>query len=122
MAGSRTKFKSVLCIGTDPVQLNLCCSLLRENGWNVLSAGSGYDGLLQFGTGASDVAVLDVDGDGSEAALITAEMKRLRPDVPIILTVGKAQALVEGAVQSANVVVPRGKTCIEVLAALEKLN
>jgi DNA-binding response OmpR family regulator len=122
VAGSPKKFKSVICIGTDPIQLNLCCSVLREHGWNVLSSGSGFDGILQFGTGASDVVVLDTDGDGSEAALIAAEMKRLRPDVPIILTVRDVKALVEGAAQSADSVVPRTKTCVEVVAALENLH
>ena len=41
--------KAVLCIGNDPVSLNLRCSLLKEHGWNALSAGSGHEGVIRFG-------------------------------------------------------------------------
>lgn len=35
---------AVLCIGDDPLRLNLRCSFLKANKWRVLSAGSGYEG------------------------------------------------------------------------------
>lgn len=69
--------KAVLCVGNDLVNLNLRCALLREHGWRVLSSGTGQDGITRFGQETVDVVVLDLDHDGSESALIAAEMKRL---------------------------------------------
>jgi len=84
---------AVLCIGNDPIHLNLRCSLLKEHGWNVLSAGSGHEGVIRFGQEAVDAVVVDLDDDGAEAALITGELKRLRPEVPVIILVTDAEGL-----------------------------
>ena len=58
--------KSVLCIGNDPLSLNLRCALLKEHGWNVLSSGSGYEGVIRFGQEAVDAVVVDLNDDGAE--------------------------------------------------------
>ena len=71
--------KSVLCIGNDPLGLNLRCALLKEHGWNVFSSGSGHEGVIRFGQEAVDVVVIDLNEDGTEVALIAGELKRLRP-------------------------------------------
>ena len=58
--------RSVLCIGSNAVHLNLRCSLLREHGWNVFSSGSGYEGLVRLGTQAIDLVILDLDNGDVE--------------------------------------------------------
>ncbi|MGC1451622.1 MAG: hypothetical protein WA830_16445 [Candidatus Sulfotelmatobacter sp.] len=90
---------SVLCIANDPVNLNLRCALLAEHGWRVISSGSGHEAVIRFGQEVVDVVVVDLDGDGSEAALITGELKRLRPAVPVIIVVTDKKALANGATQ-----------------------
>ena len=95
----------VLCIGNDPLNLNLRCSLLRECGWNVVVAGGGHEGVFRFSERHVDVVAIDLNADGSEAALITAELKRLRPNVPVILLVTDPKTLTEGATQQADAVV-----------------
>jgi CheY-like chemotaxis protein len=97
--------KAVLCIGNDLVNLNLRCALLREHGWSVLSSGTGHDGITRFGQETVDVVVLDLNHDGSESALIAAEMKRLRPAVPILMLVGDVSTLAPGATAQADAVV-----------------
>jgi len=97
--------KAVLCVGNDLVNLSLRCALLREHGWRVLSSGTGHDGTTQFGQETVDVVVLDLDHDGSESALIAAEMKRLRPAVPTLMLVGDASSLARAATAQADAVV-----------------
>ncbi len=99
--------KTVLCIGNDPVHLNLRCSLLKEHGWNVLSSGSGHEGVIRFSQEEVDAVVVDLNG-GAEAALITGELKRLRPEIPVILlTTAGSQA--KEATQQANVVIAKSE-------------
>lgn len=101
--------KSVLCIGNDPLSLNLRCALLEEHGWNVRSSGSGYEGVIRFGQEAIDVVVIDLNDDGTEAALIAGELKRLRPGVPVVILIPDSHALVNGATQQANAVVMKSR-------------
>jgi DNA-binding response OmpR family regulator len=113
--------KTVLCIGHDPVSLNLRCLLMRQHGWNAISSGSGHDGVIRFGQEAVDAVVIDLDGDGSEAALITGELKRLRPKVPVIIVVADERELANGATQEAASVILKSqesRTLVEVLKVL----
>ena len=100
---------TVLCIGNNPVPLNLRCALLREAGWNVLSAGSGHQGVIRFGKETVDAVVVDLNDGGIEGALITAELKRLRPAVPVVILTTDENSLANGATEQANVVLPRAQ-------------
>lgn len=107
-AGILSKSQNVvLCIGNDPVSLNLRSSLLREHGWQVLSSGSGHEGIIRFGQERVDAVVLDLRGDGSESTLISSELKRQRPAVPIIMLAADRAALVPGATEQADAVLPK---------------
>lgn len=99
---------AVLCIGNDPIHLNLRCSLLKEQDWSVLTASSGYEGVIRFSQESVDAVVLDLNGDGSESALITAELKRLRPGIPVI-QVFEGKNLSEGATAQADAVVAKSE-------------
>ena len=109
--------KTVLCIGNDPVNLNLRSSLLKEHGWNVLSSGSGHEGVIRFAQEAVDAVVIDLNG-GDESALITGEIKRLRPEVPVILLVMAATKPGDGATQQANLVISKSQESVLLVSAL----
>jgi CheY-like chemotaxis protein len=113
--------RSVLCIGNDAVHLNLRCSLLREHGWNVLCSGSGHEGLLRFTNQAVDVVVLDLDNGGVEGALVAGELKRIRPNVRVLMLVSDRDTLVEGALDSADKVLLRSEAEKKLLEALKAL-
>jgi CheY-like chemotaxis protein len=108
----------VLCIGNDPVNLNLRCSLLKQHGWNVLSSGNGHEGILRFGQEVVNAVVVDLNDDGSEAALIIGELKRLRPEVPVIL-VKEANSLAQEATQQASAVVLESQAAVNLVNALK---
>lgn len=95
---------TALCIGRGPIELNLRCALLRENGWNVVSSGSGHEGVLTFTREKFDIVVVDLNEDGSEAALITSELKRQQPRIPVVLIVS-GKPLIDGATAQASAVV-----------------
>jgi len=109
MPVNKLRGKVVLCIGNDLVNLNLRCALLREQGWRVLSSGSGFDGIARFGQETVDAVVLDLNRDGSESALIAAELKRQRPAVPILMLIGDESTLAQGATAQADAVLSKSK-------------
>jgi len=112
--------KTVLCIGSDLIHLNLRCSLLKEHGWRVDSAGSGHEGVVRFGRERFDVVILDLNDGGAESALIAGELKRQRPDVAIIILVN-ANVQTPGATLQADAVVEKSKEAELLHKALRKV-
>ncbi len=106
---NKRRGNSVLCIGNDPIHLNLRCSLLKEYGWNVFSSGSGHEGVIRFGQERVDAVILDLNDDGVESALIAGELKRLRPEVPVIMLVAEVNTLAPGATDQADAVVVKSE-------------
>jgi DNA-binding response OmpR family regulator len=113
--------RTVLCIGSEAMSLYQRCAFLKEHGWRVFSATSGHEGIFRFAAEPVDVVVLDLNHDGAEGALIAGELKRMRPNVPIIILVNEGHAVVEGALESADAVVPRSDQFHDLLKALEAL-
>jgi CheY-like chemotaxis protein len=113
--------KTVLCIGNDPVHLNLRCSLLKEHGWTVLSSGSGHEGVIRFSQDVVDAVVVDLNNGVAESALIAGELKRLRPEVPVIVLVAEGNHLAEVAPQLANLVIPKSQEASMLVDALGAL-
>jgi len=97
--------RNILCIGTDPVNLNLRCAFLKKQGWETVSCGSGHEGIFRFAKGDIGLVILDLGGEGVEAALIASEFKRQGPSLPIIMLVSDKDALVPGATTQADAVV-----------------
>ena len=59
--------------------------LLEENGYKVLHAIDGLGGISLFAALRVDAVILDYQMPGINGSVIAAEMKRLRPNVPILL-------------------------------------
>jgi DNA-binding response OmpR family regulator len=97
------------------------CSFLREHGWNVFSSGSGHEGLVRFTNQAVDVVVLDLDNGGVEGALVAGELKRIHPNVRVLMLVSDRETLVEGALDSADKVLLQSEAEKKLLEALKAL-
>lgn len=117
----KRRSNSVLCIGNDPVLLNFRSSILKKCGWRVLTAGTGHEGVLQFNRKDVDAVVIDLDDDGAEAALITGELKRMKPEVPIVLLVTDSKTLAPGATRQANAVLAKSEENSRLLDVLTGL-
>src|SRR5258707_9815847 len=72
---------TLLCIHRDPAQL----SLLKENGYELVTAGSGSDALRLFISLSVDAVVLDCELSFLPGAAVAAEMKKVKPQLPIVM-------------------------------------
>ena len=59
--------------------------LLEQNGYRVLEATDGSEGLRLFLSRPVDAVILDYQMPGMNGDVVAAEMKLLKPDVPIML-------------------------------------
>ncbi len=59
--------------------------LLENNGYEVLEATAGDEGLELFLSHSVDAVVLDYQMPGMNGDVVAAKMKRVKPDVPIML-------------------------------------
>jgi CheY-like chemotaxis protein len=94
---------TLLCIHCDPAPL----SLLRANGYRVLTATSGHEGLQLFMTRQVDAIVLEYHMGFLDGGVVAAEIKKTRrPQIPILMVVDHLD-VPEGALRSVDIVVDK---------------
>jgi len=76
-----TVSSTLLCIHRDPAQLNL----LQERGYELLTATSGHEGLQLFMSQPVDAIVLDYQLGLLDGGVVAAEIKRVKPQIPIVM-------------------------------------
>src|ERR1035438_3032901 len=76
---------TILCIDDHSSGLIGCKILLENNGYNVLEATSGNEGLKLFLSHSVDAVVLDYQMVGMNGDVVAAKMKRVKSHVPIML-------------------------------------
>ncbi len=104
---------TLLCIHRDPVQLGL----LRENGYDLVTATNGHEGLRLFMTQSVDAIVLDYHLGLLNGAVIAAEIKQIRPTIPIVLLADHLE-LPDGALKSVDALVAKSDGPHFLLAAV----
>jgi DNA-binding response OmpR family regulator len=80
--------------------------LLKENGYELLTATNGPDALRLFMSGPVDAVVIEHRTGVLDASLIATEIKRVRPMVPIVMLVDHLE-LPEGTLASADALVAK---------------
>ena len=93
---------TLLCINRDPAQLRS----LQENGYQLLTATSGHEGLRLFASQPVDAIVLDYHLGMLDGALVANEIKRVRPTIPIVMLADNLE-LPDGALNSVDALVTR---------------
>jgi CheY-like chemotaxis protein len=91
---------TLLCIHRDPAQLRV----LHENGYRLLTAINGHQGLRLFRSQPVDAIVLEYNLGLLDGSVIAAEIKQVQPKIPIVMLAEHAE-LPEGALQSVDVLV-----------------
>jgi CheY-like chemotaxis protein len=76
--------KMVLCVDDEVIGLRVRKIMLESHGFQVLTASNGQQGLSLFDQNPVDLVVLDYYMPGLNGAEVAAEMRRRRPQVPII--------------------------------------
>jgi CheY-like chemotaxis protein len=93
---------TLLCIHRDPAPL----SLLRDNGYQVLTATSGHEGLRLFMTRHVDAIVLEYHLGFLDGGVVAAEIKKTRPQIPILMMLDHLD-VPEGALRNVDMVVAK---------------
>src|SRR6202040_3702683 len=93
---------TLLCIHRDPAQL----SLLKENGYELVTAASGSDALQLFMSQSVDAVVLDYELSLLWCTAVAAEMKKVKPQVPIVMLTDRLE-FTDGALTSVDALVTK---------------
>ena len=91
---------TLLCIHRDPAQL----SLLKEHGYELVTAANGHEGLRLFMSRPVDAIVLEYHLGLLDGATIAAEIKQVHPKVPIVMLIDHME-LPDGALNSVDALV-----------------
>jgi two-component system nitrogen regulation response regulator NtrX len=83
MAGER-----ILLVDDEPAIQSALRGVLEDEGYRVTAVGSGDDALAALTDEAPDLVFLDIWMPGRDGLTTLAEMKRLRPDVAVVMISG----------------------------------
>lgn len=81
-------FARVLCIENQPEYLEVLESILEDEGYDVISATNGSEALVLFRELGIDAVLLEYDLPDINGSTLRSEMKRMKPDVPVLLFAG----------------------------------
>jgi len=93
---------TLLCIHRDPGQL----SLLQENGYELLTARSGSEGLRLLMSQPVDAIVLEYHLGLLDGGAVADEIKKVKPQLPIVMLVDHLE-LPYGALKSVDALVTK---------------
>jgi len=75
----------LLCVDDEPVGLEIRKVMLERQGFEVLTATNGHDALRLFAANPIRAAVLDYAMPGMNGGELAAELRRLKPDLKIMM-------------------------------------
>ena len=93
---------TLLCIHRDPAQF----SLLQENGYKLLTATNGSEGLRLLRTRPVDAIVLEYHLGLLDGAVVATEIKKAKPQIPIVMLADHLE-LPDGALNSVDALVTK---------------
>jgi CheY-like chemotaxis protein len=114
-----SKTSVILCVDDDVAALALRCLVLSSVGYEVVTAADGAAALELFRCIRVDLVITDYWLPGLTGTQVAAEMKRLKPAIPIVLFSG----LVEAPLGSdhADLVIIKGMPAVEFLREVGNL-
>jgi len=93
---------TLLCIHRDPAQLNL----LEENGYELITATNGHEGLRLFMSRQVDAIVVEDQLGLLNGEVVAAEIKNVNPQLPIVMVTEHVE-LPDGALKSVDALVAK---------------
>jgi len=112
--------RTILCIDDNWIGLIGRKRFLEQKGYRVLEATSGDEGLEIFQSRAIDAVVLDYQLPGMHADTLAATMKRMKPQIPILL-LSAYGPLPEGKLVSIDVFLTKSQETVALLSSLRVL-
>jgi CheY-like chemotaxis protein len=114
-----SNIRVVLCVDDDAALLALRCLVLSRAGYEVLTAADGAAALELFRCIQVDLVITDYWLPGLSGTQLAAEMKRLKPAIPVVLFSGLVEAPPES--QHVDLVIIKGMPVVEFLRQIGKL-
>jgi CheY-like chemotaxis protein len=115
-----SKTRVILCVDDDVAALALRCLVLSSAGYEVLTAGDGAAALELFRCVRVDLVITDYRLPGLTGTQVAAaEMKQLKPTIPIVLFSGLVEA--PRGSDHTDLVITKGMPAIEFLREVGKL-
>ncbi len=99
--------KTVLCVDDEKIGLRVRKIMLESHGFKVLTAMDGQQGLSVFEQNPVDLVILDYYMPGMNGGDVAAEMRKRRPDIPIIF-LSAYFSLPPEALELANAFITKG--------------
>ena len=115
------KRATVLCIDDEPTGLVLRKMLLEGEGYKVLLASSGHEGLKILKSSQVEAVVLDYQMPQMNGDEVARLMRKQYPDIPIVLLSGYPQDVPEGMLNQVNMFVWKGGDPAELLTAVRSV-
>ncbi len=111
---------TILCIDDELIGLSGLQEILELEGYDVLLAASGRQGLELFASHPVDGVILDYEMPGMNGDAVAARMKQMKSHVPILLLSGH-DSLSEAELQSVDGFLCKGQPTTRLFAMLDHL-
>lgn len=112
---------TILCIDDEPTGLALRKMLLEDEGYDVLVASSGHDGLKILQSSQVEAVVLDYRMPQMSGHEVARKMRKHWPHIPIVLLSGYPQDLPKEMLNQVNAFVWKGGDPSELLTAIRSV-
>ncbi len=112
--------KTLLCVDDETVGLKVRQIILERQGYRVLTATAGPEGLDKFNHHDVDAVVLDYYMPGMNGGTVATEMKQAKPGVPIIL-LSAYLSLPESVMETVDAFIVKGDSPEVLLAKIQEL-
>jgi len=99
--------KTILCVDDEKIGLRVRKIMLEGHGFRVLTATSGEQGLALLAENEIDLVVLDYYMPGMNGGDVAAQVRRQKPDLPIIF-LSAYFSLPPAALELANAFITKG--------------
>ena len=99
----QSKSKTILIVEDDSVARRGIRRLLQVEGWNTIEAENGVQGLRIFRNQAPEIVLTDVVMPGFDGFFLTAVIKSISPQSPVIIMTGLGDADFDGKAQHLGV-------------------
>ena len=120
MLPDRMNSPTILCIDDYETSLGGWCLYLQSVGYSVITAQTAQEGLQLFAVSPVDLVLLDYDLPDSNGHEAAATMKRIKPDVQILMFSGVPN-VPESARQHVDAFLQKGQSPAVILDKIREL-
>jgi CheY-like chemotaxis protein len=114
------KKHTILCVDDNQVAVSGWSLYLQQHGYSVVSAFAAEEGLQLFATQPISAVILDYAMPELDGTAVSALMKRMKPEVPIILFTGVSELPTEVLAKVDGFMV-KGKPPSDMLQIIDRL-